>query len=140
MIRETLRVNNTTGLHARPASAIVKTISKHHAQVEFLFKEKVIKGKSVIALMTAGITGGATVEIICDGKDEVDVFLALKELFDAGFRGKIATTSFIKTSKGAFKNDSQNDIKSNFLFRKRCDKAYNRPGENQRAQKSAYRH
>ncbi|WP_281350989.1 HPr family phosphocarrier protein [Budvicia diplopodorum] len=88
MIREILCVNNTTGLHARPASAIVKTVSKHRSKVEFLFKEKVIKGKSVIGLMTAGITGGAKIEVICDGQDETDVFLAIKALFDAGFGEK----------------------------------------------------
>ncbi|MGL4723387.1 MAG: HPr family phosphocarrier protein [Scandinavium sp.] len=88
MIKETLRVNNTTGLHARPASAIVKIVSKHHAKVEFLFKDKVIKGKSVIGLMTAGITGGASVEVICDGPDEQGVYSDLKALFDAGFGEK----------------------------------------------------
>lgn len=88
MIRETLRVNNTTGLHARPASAIVKVVSRHHAKVEFLFKQKVIKGKSVIGLMTAGITGGASVDVFCDGEDEQAVYSEIKALFDTGFGEK----------------------------------------------------
>lgn len=88
MIKETLRVNNVTGLHARPASAIVKVVSRHHSKVEFSFKEKIIKGKSVIGLMTAGITGGASVDIFCDGEDEEAVYSEIKALFEAGFGEK----------------------------------------------------
>lgn len=85
MIKETLTLNNKAGLHARPASAIAKIVGKCQSKVEFISRDKVIKGKSVIGLMTAGITGGAKVEVICEGTDEEAVFLEIKALFNAGF-------------------------------------------------------
>lgn len=46
MIRENIRVVNSTGLHARPAATFIKTLKKYESSVTLINngKETVIKG------------------------------------------------------------------------------------------------
>lgn len=88
MIRENIRVVNSTGLHARPAAILIKTIKKHEASVTLINngKETVIKG--MMGLLGAGVKGYSTIEIICEGADENRLMSEIKDLFAKGFGEK----------------------------------------------------
>lgn len=85
MIRENIRVVNSTGLHARPAAILVKALKKYDAQVTLINngKETVLKG--LMSVLGAGVKGNSTIEIVCDGTDENNVMSEIKELFADGF-------------------------------------------------------
>lgn len=85
MIKTAVVVNNKTGIHARPASVIVKTAGKYEAKIELIYEGKVLKAKGIMGLLSAGIKGGSNVEIICDGPDEQAAMDELKALFADGF-------------------------------------------------------
>ena len=88
MIRENIRVVNSTGLHARPAATFVKTLKKYESSVTLVNngKETVIKG--LMSVLGAGIKGKSSIEIICEGPDEQVLMDEIKGFFDSGFSEK----------------------------------------------------
>ncbi len=70
MVKGTIVVNNKSGLHLRPASELAKIASKLTSDITIVSGEKRVNPKSVLILMSAGITKGTTIDIICEGPDE----------------------------------------------------------------------
>lgn len=65
-----LTVKNPTGLHARPAANFCKMAGKLPCDA-FIEKEgKRVNAKSVIAVLTLGVSTGDGIKVITDGKDE----------------------------------------------------------------------
>lgn len=85
MLKETMVVKNSTGLHARPVTALVKLAGRYKSNIELIYNEKTIKMKSMMGLLGAGVKGGSTVEIVCDGEDEKAAMDEIRELFASGF-------------------------------------------------------
>lgn len=63
-------ITNRTGLHARPASEFVKEASKFKSAVNIEFKDKKINGKSIINVLSIGISAGSKIIISAEGEDE----------------------------------------------------------------------
>ena len=80
MKKERVTVKNETGLHARPASELVKLASKFKSNINIVSGEKMANAKSILAIMSLGVKVNTEIEIQCDGEDE-DV--ALKEIIEA---------------------------------------------------------
>ena len=77
----TVTVSNAEGLHARPAAEFVKLAARYPARVTVNGKD----ARSLLAILSLGLTQGASFEIASDeasGRDAVD---ALAELVGAGF-------------------------------------------------------
>ncbi|HCI6314372.1 TPA: HPr family phosphocarrier protein, partial [Klebsiella pneumoniae] len=53
--------------------------------IEMIYDGKVIKGKSIMSILGAGIKGRGSLEIICSGSDEQEAMEKLKVLFAEGF-------------------------------------------------------
>lgn len=82
MKTEKIILKNETGLHARPASELVKVASKFKSNVNFVIDGKQINAKSVLALMAAGVKTNTEIEIICDGEDEEIALLEIIQKFN----------------------------------------------------------
>lgn len=80
MQRETIRVNRKDGLHARPAAEFVQLCKGLKSDVKLEKNGTVIPGKSIIGIMSLGISNGEEVTIIAEGEDEADAIKAIKEL------------------------------------------------------------
>ena len=80
MKTEKITLKNETGLHARPASEIVKIASKYQSTISLIANGKTINAKSILNIMAAGIKSSTEIEIQCDGADEES---AMKELLQA---------------------------------------------------------
>ncbi|WP_217332914.1 HPr family phosphocarrier protein, partial [Gilliamella apis] len=85
MLKEQMVVKNATGLHARPVTTLVKLAGRYKSSIELVYNDKTIKLKSMMGLLGAGVKGGSTVEIICDGEDEQAAMDEIRELFATGF-------------------------------------------------------
>ena len=78
MIKDTIIIENETGLHARPATEISKEAMKYKSDIKFIVNEKTVNAKSPLMIMAAGIKTKSEMEIICDGEDENEALEALK--------------------------------------------------------------
>lgn len=85
MIKENIRVVNSTGLHARPAATLIKAIKKYESSVTLVNGEKRVLLKGLMSVLGAGVKGNSNIEIIVDGADELDAMSEIKGLFASGF-------------------------------------------------------
>jgi len=85
--KETI-VINATGLHARPASDFVKEAKKFEAKINIRKLDDTGEGvnaKSIMRLLSAGISKGTKIEISAEGADETAAVDALVALIESGF-------------------------------------------------------
>ena len=85
MISKTLTINNTEGLHMRPAGIVAKEMGKFVCDVTIVFGEKKINAKSLINIISACIKCGAEVTFECDGEDEEAAMAKIDELASENF-------------------------------------------------------
>ena len=82
MIKEQVKINNETGLHARPATEISKAAMKYPCEVNIIFNGKTISAKSPLMIMAAGIKSKTEIEISCDGEGEEKALEEIKEIIE----------------------------------------------------------
>ena len=85
MISEKVIVINPTGLHARPASQFVTEAKKYESKLIIKKNNREINGKSILQIMSAGISAGTEIFLEADGPDEKIAIKALSELIHSGF-------------------------------------------------------
>lgn len=85
MQRRSVIIINKLGLHARAASKLVATASSFESKVLISRDEKLIDGKSIMAVLMLAATKGTELEIITDGHDEEEAVQALINLINNRF-------------------------------------------------------
>ncbi|MGP3778793.1 HPr family phosphocarrier protein [Halanaerobium saccharolyticum] len=70
-------ITNETGLHARPASTFVNEAGKYESDVEITFGEKTVNAKSIMGLMSLGISQDSKITIRTKGEDEEEALNGL---------------------------------------------------------------
>ena len=85
MITKTSVIQNKAGLHARPAASFTQTASKYQSTITLQKGEKTINPKSILMVLSLGITQGSEVTITAEGPDEAAAIQALVELIESKF-------------------------------------------------------
>lgn len=81
MVKGTITVTNKSGLHLRPASELSKIAGKLTSEITIIAGEKRVNPKSVLILMSAGITKGTEIEITCEGiTEEADLKVMMEAI------------------------------------------------------------
>jgi phosphocarrier protein HPr len=70
MIEKNITIVNNTGIHARPASQLVKLISAFKSDIKIVSGNKTANAKSIINIMSLGLIQGSVITIRIDGEDE----------------------------------------------------------------------
>ena len=70
MLERTVAVRNATGLHARPASALVKAIAPLSASVRLRKNDREINAKSIVHILTLEAACGDSITILADGPEQ----------------------------------------------------------------------
>ncbi|PKK39309.1 Phosphotransferase system, phosphocarrier protein HPr [Clostridiaceae bacterium JG1575] len=70
MVKKEVVVNNPTGLHARPATLLVKRASAFRSDVSIEFNGKRANVKSLIGVLSLGVVKGSTITVMTSGEDE----------------------------------------------------------------------
>lgn len=86
MTKEIFTIENSMGIHARPASVFVKTAGGFKSKIELTAKGRTIDAKSIIMVMSLGLSKDTEVVITADGPDEkkaVEELVALVRSFKA---------------------------------------------------------
>lgn len=85
MTEKVLTVENKTGIHARPASVFVQTASKFKSKIEIKANGKTANAKSILTIMSLGLSKGTEITIQADGEDEAEAVKALSDLVESKF-------------------------------------------------------
>ena len=67
-------VQDPAGLHARPATEMVKEANKYDSEIKIKFKDSVINAKSSLEVMSLGAGEGSKLILIIEGKDQEEAF------------------------------------------------------------------
>ena len=86
MITKKVKIDNKTGLHARPASILVDMSSKFDADLKLLYKNREANLKSIISLMALAIGPGEKVIIQAEGVDAEDAIEEIISVINNDFK------------------------------------------------------
>ncbi len=81
----TLIIHHEVGLHARPASAFVKTASKFKSTITVKHGERSSNAKSILGVLTLGAQKDAQIMINAEGEDALEALQALETLVNDNF-------------------------------------------------------
>ncbi len=85
MITKEITVQNQVGLHARPATFFIQKANEFKSSIWVEKEERRANAKSLLGVLSLGITGGTQIKIIADGHDEDAAVDALEKLIVSGF-------------------------------------------------------
>lgn len=86
MIERQIKVINTLGIHARPASLIVQTASKFKSAITLIKDGASADAKSIMSVMMLAAAFNTLVTVRASGPDEEDAVKAIESLFEQKFR------------------------------------------------------
>jgi phosphocarrier protein len=85
MISRNVTIKNSVGLHARPATFFIQKANSFKCSIWVEKEDCRVNAKSLLGVLSLGISQGMVITIIADGQDENDAVTALCDLIDGGF-------------------------------------------------------
>ncbi len=81
MVEKEIKVINSLGIHARPASMIVQTANKYRCSISLEKDGISADAKSIMSVMMLAAAHNALVIIKAEGEDEQQALEAIEQLF-----------------------------------------------------------
>ena len=85
MVSRTITIKNSIGLHARPATFFIQKANSYKCSVWVEKEDCRVNAKSLLGVLSLGITKDTPITLIADGFDEVNAIDGLCALIDSGF-------------------------------------------------------
>ena len=85
MVSNNVTVQNSVGLHARPATFFIQRANEFKSSIWVEKDERRVNAKSLLGVLSLGIVKGVTITIIADGSDEEEAVKTLVELIESNF-------------------------------------------------------
>ena len=73
-----------TGLHARPATFFIQKANSFKSSIWVEKGDRRVNAKSLLGVLSLGITKDTEITLIADGVDEIDALNGLEELIETG--------------------------------------------------------
>lgn len=84
-LSEEMVIDNTLGMHLRPAQRLVQTVLKFKCDVYIMKDGQRANAKSIMGILTLAAARGARLLVTCTGEDAQDAMDAVRELIESGF-------------------------------------------------------
>ena len=78
-------VQNQVGLHARPATFFIQRANEFKAGIWIVNDERKVNAKSLLGVLSLGITRGTKITIVADGSDQEEAVDSLVDLIFSNF-------------------------------------------------------
>ncbi len=85
MVSKEIVVQNQVGLHARPATFFIQKANEFSASIWISKDERKVNAKSLLGVLSLGITRGTAVTLTADGADEEAAIEGLVNLVESNF-------------------------------------------------------
>ena len=85
MVTRSITINNSVGLHARPATYFIQEATKYHSVISVKKDKRKVNAKSLLGVLSLGVVQGMTVELEAEGADEAEAIEGLITLIESGF-------------------------------------------------------
>lgn len=90
MVSREVKIINSIGLHARPATFFIQKANTFKSNVWVEKDDRKVNAKSLLGVLSLGIAKGMEITLIADGIDEDVALDSLCALVDSGFEEKEA--------------------------------------------------
>lgn len=84
-VSQKVKVQNTLGLHARPATVIARLLQKSKSSVSFTYREETINARSIMSVLMLAAGKNAQILITVEGEDAKATLQQLVEGFESQF-------------------------------------------------------
>ena len=84
MVSRSVTIQNSVGLHARPATFFIQKANSYKASLWIEKDDRRVNAKSLLGVLSMGIVKGTVVTIIADGEEEALAVEGLVELISKG--------------------------------------------------------
>ena len=85
MFSKEVLVSNQVGLHARPATFFIQKANEYKSSIWIEREERKANAKSLLGVLSLGVTKGVSVTISADGPDEEEAVNSLVDLITSDF-------------------------------------------------------
>ncbi len=85
MVSKEIVVQNQVGLHARPATFFIQKANEFTSSIWISKDERKVNAKSLLGVLSLGITRGTSISVTADGADEEAAVDALTSLVASNF-------------------------------------------------------
>ena len=85
MISRSVTIKNSVGLHARPATFFIQKANSYKSAIWVEKEDCRVNAKSLLGVLSLGISQGACITLIADGIDEAEAVEGLGALVESGF-------------------------------------------------------
>jgi phosphocarrier protein len=85
MYTQEIIVNNEVGLHARPATFFIQKANEFRSGIWVEKDDRRVNAKSLLGVLSLGVTKGTALTVIADGSDEKEAVEALVALVNDNF-------------------------------------------------------
>ena len=85
MISRSVTIQNSIGLHARPATFFIQKANSYKCSIWVEKEDCRVNAKSLLGVLSLGISKGTVITLIADGQDELAAVNGLVELVESGF-------------------------------------------------------
>lgn len=85
MVSRSVKIKNSVGLHARPATFFIQKANSYKSSIWVEKEDCRVNAKSLLGVLSLGIVEGMTITLIADGSDEASAIDGLVALVDSGF-------------------------------------------------------
>lgn len=80
-----VRIKNPLGLHARPATEIVRLLQGALSDVYFTYRKETINAKSIMSILMLAATKNSLITIVVDGVDANETMEKIVDAFEKQF-------------------------------------------------------
>ena len=85
MFSKEVVVQNQVGLHARPATFFIQKANEFKSSIWVEKEERKVNAKSLLGVLSLGITKGTSIIVMADGSDEQEAVTSLVNLIASNF-------------------------------------------------------
>ena len=84
-IQRKVRVKNALGLHARPATVLVKLLQPTRSSVFFTYRNETINARSIMSILMLAATKNSHILVDVEGEDAEQTMDAIVQAFETEF-------------------------------------------------------
>ena len=85
MVEDEVQIVNRLGLHARAAAKLVHLAGRYKSQITLDRDGERVDAKSILGILLLAAAQGTRIQIVCEGTDEAQALIAVRELFATRF-------------------------------------------------------
>ena len=82
MIEKQYNITSAEGIHARPASVLVGALAPFKSDITLEWTDKKVNLKSILGVMSLGVSSGASITIAANGEDEEQAMAKVAEIME----------------------------------------------------------